>query len=168
MQMTEETTWYAIYTKPRWEKKVAKLLDQRGVTSYCPLNKVTRQWSDRKKVILEPIFKSYVFVKVGEDKKWDLMRTDGVLNYVHWLGKPAKIKDEEIDTIRKFLGEFEDVEVQEINVAANSKVRIKRGVLMNYEGMVLEISGSLALVRIESMGLQLSAKFDKNNLERVL
>ena len=168
MSMSEETYWYAVYTKPRWEKKVAKLLDEKGVMNYCPVNKVTKQWSDRRKVVLEPLFKSYVFVKIREDKKWDLKRIDGILNYVYWLGKPAVIRDEEIDTIRKFLNEFSDVEVIDISLSSNNKVRIKKGVLMNYEGLVIEVTGSLALVRIDSMGLQLSAKFDKTNLEKIL
>ena len=164
----ENTFWYAVYTRPRWEKKVAKVLDQKGILNYCPLNKITRQWSDRKKVVLEPIFKSYVFVKIEEDKKWDLKRIDGILNYVYWLGKPAKIKDSEIDTIRKFLNEFSEVEVQHLNFEPNSKVRIKQGVLMNYEGLLLEVNGSQVLVKIESMGLQLSAKFDKHNIEKII
>ncbi|HMJ47328.1 MAG TPA: transcription termination/antitermination NusG family protein, partial [Ferruginibacter sp.] len=53
--------WYVVYTRPRWEKKVAATLDERGVENYCPLNRVNRQWSDRKKVVLEPLFKGYVF-----------------------------------------------------------------------------------------------------------
>lgn len=166
--MTQENNWYAVYTKPRWEKKVARLLDQRGIENYCPLNKVTRQWSDRKKVVLEPLFKSYVFVKVSEEKKWDLKRIDGILNYVYWLGVPAVIKEEEIITIRKFLNEFSDVQVQDLSIGSETKVRILKGVLMNYEGMVLEVSGSLALVKINSMGLQLTAKFDKANLEKII
>jgi transcription antitermination factor NusG len=133
--------WYAVNTRPRWEKKVAKTLESRGVEHYCPLNKVVRQWSDRKKVILEPIFRSYVFVKVDEQKKWDIKRIDGVINYVYWLGKPAKIKEEEINTIKKFLNEFDDVQVEQIGFQVNQKVRIKQGVLMNYEGILLEVSG---------------------------
>ena len=60
--------WYAVYTKPRWEKKVAERLLEKGIDHYCPLNKVIRQWSDRKKAILEPIFKGYVFVRTPEKK----------------------------------------------------------------------------------------------------
>ena len=164
----QQPSWYAVYTRPRWEKKVAKLLEEKGIENYCPLNKVTRQWSDRKKVVLEPIFKTYVFVRIEEDKKWDLKRIDGILNYVYWLGKPAKIRQEEIDTIRKFLDEFKDVEVKQLSLEPQSKVRIRRGVLMNYEGLVLEVSGNTALVKIESMGIQLSAKFEKGNLEKVI
>jgi transcription antitermination factor NusG len=55
--------WYAIYTNPRWEKKVDKLLTEAGIESYCPLNTVMRKWSDRMKKVEEPLFKSYVFVQ---------------------------------------------------------------------------------------------------------
>ena len=166
--MTEITSnWYAVNTRPRWEKKVAQILDTKGIENYCPVNKVVKQWSDRKKIILEPIFKCYVFVKVEEQKKWDVKRIDGILNYVYWLGKPAKIKEEEINTIKKFLHEFSDVAVEQIGLQVNKKVRIRQGVLMNYEGILLELSGSRAFVKIESMGLQLSAHFDKKNLENI-
>ncbi len=158
--------WYALYTKPRWEKKVARLLDENGIENYCPLNKVIKQWSDRKKVVLEPIFKSYVFVRIAEDIKWDLKKVNGVLNFVYWLGKPAQIKDDEINIIKKFLNEFSGVEIEDQNqLKVNSKVRIKQGVMMNYQGMLLEINGNNAKVRIDSMGLTLNANFDKTNIE---
>jgi transcription antitermination factor NusG len=157
--------WYAVNTRPRWEKKVSTLLENKGIENYCPLNKVIKQWSDRRKVILEPLFKCYVFVKVEEQYKWELKKIEGIINYVYWLGKPAKIKEEEIITIKKFLNEFSDVTVEEMGLRVNQKVRIKQGVLMNYEGILLELSGNRAFVKIESMGLQLSAHFDKKNLD---
>ncbi len=159
--------WYALHTRPRWEKKVALLLQDKGIENYCPLNKVMRQWSDRKKTILEPLFKGYVFVQVEEAAKWELLAINGIVNYVHWLGKPARIQNSEIDTIRRFLHEFEEVEVTENNMAVNKAVLVKQGVLMNYRGIVLELHGNKAKVRIESMGIQLSAYFDKKNLEIV-
>jgi transcription antitermination factor NusG len=159
--------WYAVHTRPRWEKKVASLLQDKGIENYCPLNKVIRQWSDRKKTILEPLFKGYVFVQVDEAVKWELLAINGIVNYVHWLGKPAKIRNNEIDTIRRFLHEFSDVEVTENNMAVNKTVQVKQGVLMNYRGIVLELHGNKAKVRIESMGIQMSAFFDKKNLELV-
>jgi transcription antitermination factor NusG len=158
--------WYAVYTKPRWEKKVAQLLDEKGIENYCPLNKVIKQWSDRKKLVLEPVFKSYVFVRIADDNKWELKKINGILNFVYWLGKPAVIKEEEIVTIKKFLNEFGTVEIEEQNqLKLNSKVRIKHGIMMNYQGMLLELSGNRAKVRIDSMGICLNAQFDKNNLE---
>ncbi len=157
--------WYAVYTRPRWEKKVAGLLQDKEIVHYCPLNKVTRQWSDRKKTVLEPLFKGYVFVQVADKKKWELKSINGIINYVYWLGKPAIIKETEIETIRKFLHEFSDVEVTEGVLPLSATVRIKQGILMNYQGILLELNGNKAKVRIESMGIQLSAYFDRKNLE---
>ena len=165
--MEIKKTWYAVYTKPRWEKKVAAVLLDKGIENYCPINKVTRQWSHRKKVVLEPVFKGYVFVRLEEDKKWEVKQVNGVLNFVYWLGKPAKIRDEEIDMIRKFLNEFDDVQVEAKGVVVNSEVRIKQGVMMNYHGVVIEVLGNRAVVKIDTLDIQLSAHFDKKNLELI-
>jgi transcription antitermination factor NusG len=166
--MESEKKWYAVYTKPRWEKKIARLLDERGIEHYCPLIKSQRQWSDRKKIILEPVFKSYVFVRIEDGQKWELKKIDGVLNYVYWLGKPAIIRDDEIITIRKFLNEFTDVQVvHDEGLSVNTAVRVKSGVMMNFKGLLLEVLGNKARVRLASLGIQLEAVFDKSNLEPV-
>jgi transcription antitermination factor NusG len=159
--------WYAVYTRPRWEKKVAEYLLEKGIEHYCPLNKVVRQWSDRKKVVLEPVFKGYIFVKPVEEKKWEIRKIPGILNYVYWLGKPAQLKEQEILTIKKFLNEFDNVEVEKKGLTVNTPVRITRGVLMNYEGMVIEVFGNRAVVKIDALDIQLSAQFDKKNLELI-
>lgn len=163
--MKTEFNWYALYTKPRWEKKVAENLTRAGIENYCPINKVIRQWSDRKKTVLEPVFKGYVFVRVLENKKWEVTEIDGVINYVYWLGKPAVIRDEEIDTIRKFLNEFSDVAVESRAFTQNTRVKIKQGVMMDYKGVIVEILGNKAVVKIDTLDIQLSAHFDKKNLE---
>lgn len=163
--MNENKNWYVVYTRPRWEKKVAERLQEAGIDHYCPLNKVQKQWSDRKKVVMEPLFKGYVFVLVDELRKWDIKSIDGILNYVYWLGKPALVKQDEIDTIKKFLQEFNDVEVRNASLGSNDTVLVKQGVLMNYKGIVVEVKGNKAKVNIESMGLQLSAVFDVKNLQ---
>lgn len=165
--MEIKKTWYAVYTRPRWEKKVAAMLLEKGIENYCPVNKVTRQWSDRRKLVLEPVFKGYVFVRLEEQKKWQVKEVNGILNFVYWLGKPAKIRDEEIDTIRMFLNEFDDVQVEAKGLVVNSEVRIKQGVMMNYHGLVVEVLGNRAVVKIETLDIQLSAHFDKKNLEPI-
>lgn len=164
----KEKHWYALYTKPRWEKKIAGILTEMGIENYCPLNRVEKQWTDRRKVILEPLFRSYVFVKVTDKEKWALKEVNGVLNFVYWLGKPAVIREDEINTIRKFLKEFHNVQVEEIpELKLNKRVRVKQGVMMDYQGMLIELSGSRAKVRIESMGFLLNANFDQKDLELI-
>src|SRR5207248_6491576 len=102
---------YAIYTRPRWEKKVNLLLKERGVESYCPLNKVKRKWSDRLKTVEEPLFKSYVFVKVEDGERAVVRTTNGVINFVYWDKKPVVLKEKEITAIKRFLDKHENVEV---------------------------------------------------------
>lgn len=165
--MENNKNWYVVYTRPRWEKKIAESLAAAGIEHYCPINKVTRQWSDRRKTVLEPVFKGYVFVRPEEAKKWEIRDVNGILNFVYWLGKPARVRDEEIDTIKKFLVEFDDVTVEKKDFELHDTVRITRGVLMNYEGMVISVFGNRAIVKIDSMDLQLSAHFEKKNLEVV-
>ena len=160
----ESTFWYVIYTRPRWEKKIAKLLEDKGIVHYCPLNRVEKQWSDRKKVVFEPLFKGYIFIKIEETQKWDIKMINGIINYLYWLGKPAKVKDEEIDKINMFLQEFDDVEVIDNKLDVNSTVIINQGVLMSYRGIVVDVLGNKARVQIDSMGIRLSAIFKKANL----
>ena len=156
-----------VYTKPRWEKKVATLLTDNGVENYCPLNRVSKKWSDRKKVVLEPLFKGYVFVALALTNKWEIKNTEGILNFVHWNGKPAVVKEKEINIIKKFLQEFDDIKVTSNSVSPNDEVEIKQGLLMNFKGIVLEITGNTAKVKIDGMGLTLTAIFDKKNLEKI-
>ena len=163
--MKPENQWYAVYTKPRWEKKTAELLTKRNIENYCPLNKVVRNWSDRKKTILEPLFKSYVFIKADEKELYTIKQTDGILNYVYWLGKPAVIKQVEIEAIRSFLDEFQNVQLEHVDVNIHDTVRIKRGSLMEQEGDVLEVKNKTIKVYLPSMGYALVAEIEKCNVE---
>jgi transcription antitermination factor NusG len=165
--MGNKKTWYAIYTKSRSEKKVYQLLRQKGIECYCPLNKVQRKWSDRLKVVEEPLFKSYVFVRISQEETIQVRMTNGVVNFVYWLDKPAVVRDTEIEMIRKFLNEYESVEATPIHIAPKSKVRIQRGILMNSEATVLKIQNNKVVVVIDSIGFSLTAYVDKSNLSVV-
>ncbi len=165
--MVKKQNWYAVYTKPRWEKKVNQLLEKKGLDSYCPLTKVRRKWSDRYKVIEEPLFKSYVFVYITEEEKARVRLTDGVVNFVYWLGEPAIINKVEIEIIRKFLKEFEYVQATPVAITKGQKVKIKTGLMMDTEGVVIKVINKRAYVVLESLDFELTAQFEKSNLEPV-
>ena len=156
--------WYAIYTRPRWEKKVHNLLVQKGIESYCPLNKVHRKWSDRVKLIEEPLFKSYVFVRASDDLRTEVRMTEGVINFVYWDGKPAVIKEKEIQAVRKFLDEHQNVELVKVDWKPDEKVAVLAGPLMNAEGRVLQVNSKTVKVLIESLGYLMLANIDKTKL----
>jgi transcription antitermination factor NusG len=159
--------WYALYTRPRWEKKVAELLEKKKVEVYCPLNKVERQWADRRKIVIEPLFASYVFVNISEREQLTTKQTDGVINFVYWLSRPAVIRNEEIDTIKKFLNEYDHVSVEKTQVNLNDKVRIINGPLMLWEGQVVEIRTNTVKITLPSLGQTLIAEIRKENLETI-
>jgi len=83
--------WYVLYTKPRNEKKVTRLLQEKGVEVYCPMQESIKQWSDRKKKVQEPIFRSYVFVKMDdyETESARVLRTAGTVRFLWWLASRA-------------------------------------------------------------------------------
>jgi transcription antitermination factor NusG len=168
--MKEQITkkWLVVYTKPRWEKKVNTSLVKKGIEAYCPLNKVRRKWSDRMKTIEEPLFKSYVFVKVEDAGMTEVRFVDGVLNYVYWNGKPAIVREEEIIEIKKFMSEYEDVEVSSIELKPADAVVLNAGVMMGATGRVMRMMGNNTVeVRIDSLGFILTAKFDKKTVSKV-
>lgn len=165
--MQTDLKWYAVYTRPRWEKKVATLLTQKNIENYCPLNKVHRQWKDRKKIVFEPIFKSYVFVYTSVEKHLSVKQTDGVFNFVYWLGSPAVIKDKEIDLIKNFLSDHRNVKILSTEINLNDRVRISGGPFTLEEGSVVEIKRKTVKVFLPSLKIALYAEVDKSNVEKV-
>lgn len=161
---TDKKNWYAVYTKPRWEKKVYGRLIGKEIEAYCPLNKVRKKWSDRVKWVEEPLFKSYVFVRVSESGLPDVRLVNGVVNFVYWLGKPAMVKDSEIEIVRKFLNEYNDVIAIPLGLQADSKITIRQGALMNKTATVIKVLKNKVQVRLESIGFSLVAVIDRSNV----
>ena len=159
--------WLAVYTKPRWEKKIDQLLKDKGIVSYCPLNKALHKWSDRMKLVEEPLFKSYVFVHVTEEEEKNVRFVNGVLNFVYWLGQPAVIKQLEIDRIKRFLNEYSNVQVQALDFQPNDVVIINAGALMEKQAKVIRKKGNKVELEIESLGYRLVAFVDSGNITRL-
>lgn len=163
--MDDNLRWYALYVRSRWEKKVSELLDEKKIENYCPVQRLERNWSDRKKIILEPLFKSYVLVRLAPKAHIPVLQTDGVIGFVTFQGKPAVIRDEEIEAVKQFLQNYEHIQVERINVNVNDEVTIMQGPLMQQTGQVMEISNRMVKVMLPSLGFALVA-IDKNNLAK--
>lgn len=165
--MSENKKWYAVYTRPRCEKKVAEILSRKKIENYCPLNKVVRQWSDRKKIIHEPLFTSYVFVRISETELTPLRQTPGIINLVYWLGKPAVIRNSEIEIIKTFLSEHTNIKLEKTPININDKVRVLSGPLMEFEGQVLSVKNRTVKVALPSLGYLMFAEVAAANVKVV-
>lgn len=157
--------WYAVYTKPNWEKKVASLLTKKKIENYCPLNCCIRQWADRKKQVMVPLFTSYVFVQIEEGEFVPVKETVGVINFVYWLNKPAIIKDEEIEIIKEFLEEYKTISLEKGTVRINDTVRIINGPFNMYEGEVVGVHNKRIKVALPSLGYTMIAEVKEESLE---
>lgn len=158
--------WYVIYTKPRWEKKVAVLLENAGIENYCPLNSVLKQWSDRKKIVQEPLFKSYVFVRIEESERLKILNITGVVNFLFWDKKPGIVRNEEIEAIRQMLSNYDDVKVVAItpDVKIEDLVTINAGPFVGREADVIAVSKHTVKVVIHSLGFEMVASIPKKNI----
>jgi len=153
--------WHVIYTKSKWEKKVDGLLFKNGIESWCPVQKKERQWSDRKKIIEEPLFRSYVFVKINKSEHSKVLGIIGVVNFLYFEKKPAIIRDNEIEVIRKYLG-LANTAIQVVNLTnlpAQTKVSINQGLFMGQKGEVIRSSKKTVFVQLQSINMMMIVEF---------
>jgi len=153
-----QKNWLVIYTTPRAEKKVAERLIECGVDTYLPLYKTIRQWSDRKKKVELPLFSSYVFVCISKKERLKVLETDGVVRFLYFLGKPAVVREKEIDAIKLFLHETEGLKIK---VEVGQKVEIASGPMEGVYGEVIRIGKEKILLRIEQLSMSLVAEVER-------
>jgi transcription antitermination factor NusG len=160
--------WYVLYTKPRNEKKTATLLEDRGFEVYCPVQEVVKQWSDRRKKIQEPVFRSYVFVQLENYQKQqvDVLMTPGAVRFLWWLQRPGIVRDEEIVAIKTFLCEYGSTEISIIH-HPGTQVMITAGPLIGQSGVVIKTSGSKAILQLSSLGWSITAQIPVQQLSAV-
>jgi transcription antitermination factor NusG len=158
--MNNEKKWYAIYTKPRAEKKVSEALALKGFDYYLPLQTVLKQWSDRKKKVEEPLFKSYLFVHIPLSQNYhQVLGLAGVVKFVK-VGKDfTPIRDEIIDAIRISLLHFKEIETINTNLKINQQVEVTAGPLKGYQGKTLQQHGNQYFaLEIEELGSHMLIK----------
>jgi transcription antitermination factor NusG len=160
--------WYVLYTKPRNEKKVAQLLTDKGVEVYCPVREEIRQWSDRKKKILEPVFRSYIFVFLNDyqQENVSVLMTAGAVRFLWWTGKPGIVQDFEIAAIKDFLNNYKNAEIV-TEMKTGQMVIIKEGPLRETTGTIIHIKKNIATLHLKSIGLNLVATLPIQSLAAV-
>lgn len=144
--------WFVVYTKPRTEKKVAERLTQIGIEVYCPLVTTIKQWSDRKKKVLTPLLSSYVFVRLDENDRALVFQVSGVVRYVYWLGKPAIVRNEEIEALRESLQHtLASFEVRAHKVG--DAISIPSGPFQGKQGIIRQLSKNSVQLVLSELGV---------------
>ena len=147
--------WFVIYTKSRNEKKVAELLQKNGVEVFCPLVKLKKNWSDRKKIVETPLFNSYVFVNLSEKDRNVVFNVPGVIRYVFWLNKPAIVRDYEIESLKAMLSETMDSFSIE-NYQIGDTIKISEGAFKGVEGVIEKQTNTKLHLILENVGIKIT------------
>lgn len=154
--------WYVIYTKPRNEKKVAERLQQIGITVYCPMITMMKQWSDRKKKVQIPLLNSYVFVCLEDKEREQVFQISGVVRYLFWLGKPAIVRDEEIVALQEGLKDtIASFEVKGIKVG--DLLPIPSGPFKGKEGIIKQINKNSLQLILTELGVLITLNKEENS-----
>jgi transcriptional antiterminator RfaH len=154
--------WYVVYTKPKWEKKVAERLNEIGIVAYCPQITKLSQWSDRKKLISVPLFNSYIFVQIEEKNRNQIFAVTGVVRYLFWLGKAAVVKDSEIETIKNWLSAPNVYEVSVDQWKKGDTIVLESGPFISQSAVIQEVKQNHYILILESLGCVL--KVNKKEL----
>lgn len=151
--------WYALYVKSRAEKKVADRLKSNGFEVFCPIKTECRQWSDRKKLVEIPYFSSYVFVRFS--MKFDrllVLETPGVVKVLSWLGKPAMIRDEEMEEVMQFFATYHEREILQEHFVNGAAYRVKSGHLEGHSGVVVWQNSGRVVLDVPSLNIRFNVK----------
>jgi transcription antitermination factor NusG len=154
--------WYALYTKPRWEKKVLALLTKQHIEAYLPTKNVLKQYSDRRKKVDELILPSYIFVHIAEAQKPEVRYTSGIVNFVYWLGQPAIIRDKEIELLKEFLALDGIVYLEKIERQIGDQVQLKAGAFKGQLATITKINKNITELILDSLQIKLTLRTNKD------
>jgi len=169
MQNPTLLKWYALYTKPRAEKKVASELIFRGFENFLPLQTTIKQWSDRKKKVEIPLFNSYIFVRIELEKYYyKILEIPGIVKFVKFGKEISPMRDEQIGQIKLLLSNFDDIEVNSEMIGLNEAVEVVAGPLKGFKGIIIENQGNKSFaIEIEQLGCFMKINLPKQYLKKV-
>jgi transcription antitermination factor NusG len=168
--MEEKSTkkWFALYTCSRAEKKVYTEMKYRELDVFLPLQKVLRQWCDRKKWVEVPLITSYIFIQAHPGEVPLMQYIPGVATVVSFGGKLIPISEEEIEIMRIITGNFTNIESSKEHFTPGDLVNIIAGPLMGVKGELSRIKGKeKVVIKIEALKQYLFVDIPRIHLKKI-
>ena len=160
-----DKSWFAIYVKSRTEKKVSSELENQGIDHYLPLIKILKQWSDRKKWVHEPLFKSYVFVHVDPLQYFEVLKANNIVRYISFEGNAVKIPPQQIEAVKYFLDDAEPMELSEEFWEKGQQVEVITGNMTGLTGELVEVKNKHQVrIKIEAINQVIFIQIPKSRL----
>ncbi len=163
---SSQAQWHALYTRSRHEKIVVRELAKHKIETFLPLRKIKRHWSDRVKLIEEPIFGGYVFTRISLSQKFTVLNTYGAVSFVHFGSNlPAVIPDRDIEALVKF--SESDLPMDPFPyLTAGQRVYIRSGLMKGVEGFIVRKNNQCRLViSVDVLQQSISVEVDQASVE---
>ena len=165
----ENSSWFAVQTRPRQEKKVSRIFNEKGINHYLPLHREKRQWSDRQQWIEVPLFSHYVFVQIPTtvESRIKVLRTSGVVRIAGAAGSGTPVPHEQIENLRTIINQRIPLAPHEF-IQIGERVRIRGGVLDGIEGILSALKNEKSfVVSVDLIQKSIALRVDGFHLERV-
>jgi transcriptional antiterminator RfaH len=164
----ENAKWFALKTKFKAEKLVVQHLKSKGIQAYIPLLKETKRYTRKIKTVVKPLLNCYVFVHIDKSQYVPVLETEYVLGFVKQGHHIISIPNEEIDLLKKIVGEIEEVHAAGMDYSEGQMVEIVAGNLTGLRGkLVKKKSKHHFIVALDYIGIQLEMEVDKALLQKV-
>jgi transcription antitermination factor NusG len=143
--------WYVLYVNVRHEKKVYEKFVEQNIESYLPVVKTLKQWSDRKKIVEEPLFTGYVFVKLEANELDKPLYVAGVVNYLSFGKQKAIVQQREIDALQYLIENGYSLNTNVSDIRIGSKVKLMLAAFKEEIAIVNSIKDNTATLYFESL-----------------
>lgn len=158
-------SWYALYTCPRHEKRVAEQIKRRSFSCFLPLYRSMRRWKDRRKELELALFPGYVFVHMVPEDRLQILQVPGAVRLVSFNGKPAALPEEEIQALRNRLSGTTRVEPHPY-MRKGRRVHVRSGPMQGLEGIIVRRKDSCRVVfSIDLIMRSVAVEVDESDLE---
>ena len=164
-ELNQISHWYAVSTRSRHEKKLYNDLIQKGIVTFLPLQKFQRKWSDRYKIVEEPLFSCYVFVKIPLTDRLRVLQTGGAVKLISFNGIPAVIPAYQIEAIKIIMDKQLQIEKVDYLIPGQT-VEVIQGPLKGITGILAQVKNSQRLViRLDSIMQAFSIDVDYRDIK---
>ncbi len=162
-----EAKWFAVYTRYKREKIVKKELEAKGITTYLPLQHLTRHYTRKVKKVQLPLISCYVFTKIVKAQYVPVLEVQDVVNFVQFSRNLIAIPEREVDLMKRITGEKIEIEVEQRSLEVGDEVEIIAGNLFGLRGQLLRTGKKNFLIDLKSIGYSLKMEIDPAIVKKV-
>ncbi len=161
-----DASWYALYTRSRFEKKLMSELVDRSIEVFLPMREILSRWKDRKKRIWLPLFPGYIFVHQVDTpaNRYRILNIPGAVRFVVFNGQVAPIPEEQIEGVRKFLEAKLAVDPYPY-MTIGRRVEVIAGPLKGIQGKLVQKKGRFRFViQVDLIRQAVSVEIDASDV----